>query len=72
MINSIDYKFRFDEKSVTEAKSTSFDHQLTYHLARYLGKPLTTGSSDRHAKTEIMNIDSGEWKSGPDYPFHST
>ena len=55
------------------AKSTTFKHDDIYHLAKYLGKPLTTGSwgFPGHAKTEIMNLENGEWESGPDYPFHS-
>ena len=52
------------------AKSTTFKHDYIYHLAKYLGKPLTTGSSRAHAKTEIMNLENGEWEWGPDYPFH--
>ena len=40
-------------------------------MAKYLGKPLTTGSINSHAKTEIMSLENGEWQSGPDYPFHS-
>ena len=60
--------------SVEEAKSTTFEHYSIYHLAKYRGQPFTTGSwsPDRqHAKTEIMRLESGEWESGPDYPFHS-
>jgi len=42
-------------------------------LATYRGQPLTTGSDyPKHAKTEIMSLDTGEWESGPDYPFHPT
>ena len=44
-------------------------------MANYFGKPFTTGSDDEsdhpNAKTEIMNLENGEWQSGPDYPFHS-
>ena len=61
--------------SLEEAKSTTFEHGWIYHLAKYLGQPFTTGSSGyfdpSHAKTEIMRLESGEWESGPDYPFHS-
>ena len=47
-------------------------HNNILHLATYLGQPLTTGSYyPDHAKTEIMSLESGEWESGPDYPFHS-
>ena len=63
-------KIRFDGISVEEAKSTTFRHSNIYHLAKYLGQPFTTGSYG-HAKTEIMRLESGEWESGPDYPFQS-
>ena len=69
MINKL---FRFDGKSVTLSGSTTFEHNDIYHLAKYLGQPFTTGSFNPwHAKTEIMRLESGEWKSGPDYPYHS-
>ena len=65
-------KIRFDGISVEEAKSTTFKHDWIFHLAKYLGQPFTTGSDyPSHAKTEIMRLESGEWESGPDYPFHS-
>ena len=65
-------KIRFDGISVEEAKSTTHEHNLISHLAKYRGQPFTTGGSDpNHAKTEIMRLESGEWESGPDYPFHS-
>ena len=64
-------KIRFDGISVEEAKSTTFGHSDILHLAKYLGQPFTTGSWTGHAKTEIMRLESGEWESGPDYPFHS-
>ena len=68
------FKFRFNGKSVEVAKSTTFKHKWIDHLAKYLGKPLTTGSGgySGHAKTEIMNLENGEWESGLDYPFDST
>ena len=47
---------------------------MIYHLAKYNGQPLTTGSWDNpsgHSKTEIMNLGNGKWESGPDYPFDS-
>ena len=64
-------KFRFNGNSVEVANSSTFEHVRIYHLAKYLGKPLTTGSWNSHAKTEILNLENGEWESGPDYPFHS-
>ena len=57
--------------SVEEAKSTTFEHRGIGHLAKYIGQPFTTGSGG-HAKTEIMRLESGEWESGPDYPFYSS
>ena len=56
------------------AKSTTFKHDRIYYMAKYLGKPLTTGSYGWYndcAKNEIMNLENGEWESGPDYPFYS-
>ena len=64
--------FRFDGKSVEKAKSTTFEHNYIIQLATYRGQPLTTGSQKpNHAKTEIMSLETGEWESGPDYPFYS-
>ena len=64
--------FRFNGKSVEEAQFTAFEHDYILHLATYLGRPFTTGSySPNHAKTEIMSLETGEWESGPDYPFYS-
>lgn len=63
-------KFRFDGKSVSTLQSTTFEHNSINHLASYIGQPLTVGSWG-HAKTEIMNVESGQWKTGQDYPFHS-
>ena len=64
--------FRFDGKSVQKAKSTTFEHRYIKQLAKYRGQPLTTGSyKPNHAKTEIMSLETGEWESGPDYPFYS-
>ena len=56
---------------VEEAKSTTVEYHYIYHLAKYRGQPFTTGSL-YNAKTEIMRLESGEWESGPDYPFHSS
>ena len=64
---------RFDGISVALSGSTTFKHEYIFHLAKYLGQPFTTGSVGYpgHAETEIMRLESGEWESGPDYPFHS-
>ena len=69
----INHSFRFDGEFVDTAEETSFDHSRVYHLGSYVGQPLTTGShtSNGYTKTEIMNLESGQWVTGPDYPFHS-
>ena len=65
--------FRFDGISVEKAKSTTYEHKYILQLATYRGQPLTTGSDEpKNAKTEIMSLATGEWESGPDYPFYST
>ena len=67
----INIKLRFDGKTVSASKSTVFDHNGNYHLASYLGQPLTVGSW-RHPVSEIMNVETGQWKLAEDYPFHSS
>ena len=47
---------------------------MTYGLANYKGRALTTGCYDSGtcgAKTEIMDMNTLTWNSGPDYPFYS-
>ena len=66
-------KFRFDGQLVQTVQSTSGYHSEIYHLASYRGQPLTTGSfshSSSYKRTEIMNLESGEWTIGPYYPFN--
>lgn len=71
----IEYKFRFDGQVVESANSTIYSHNNIIHMASYLGEPLTTGSwsiikrASNHAKTELMNLQTGEWNTQPDYPF---
>ena len=70
--------FRFNGKSVQKAKYTTFNHHRIYQLATYVGQPFTTGSSSHehggssynHAKTDIMSLETGEWRLRPDYPFY--
>ena len=70
--NFLKSKFRFNGRVVEQVRSTTYEHDMIYHLASYRGQPLTTGSSrPGHAKTEIMDLKSGKWTSGPDYPFKS-
>ena len=72
--NFLKLKFRFDGESIQSVGSTTYYHANVYHLASYRGQPMTTGdhySSSSYVKTEIMNIETGQWTTGPDYPFHS-
>ena len=68
-------KYRFDGKMVELAQSSRYRHVSIIHLASYLGQPLTTGSwstlypTGRHAKTEMMSLETGEWITEADYPF---
>ena len=73
LFNFLKIKFRFDGTMVQTAQSTTYQHRYIYHLASYRGQPLTTGSccSSGYTKTEIMNLATGKWTTGPDYPFHS-
>ena len=69
--NFLKSKFRFNGRVVEQVRSTTYKHNGIYHLASYRGQPLTTGSGS-HAKTEIMDLKSGKWTRGPDYPFKSS
>ena len=69
--NFLKSKFRFNGRVVEQVRSTTYEHNHIYRLASYRGQPLTTGSYASHAKTEIMDLKSGKWTSGPDYPFDS-
>ena len=41
-------------------------------MANYLGKALTTGGESwPGVKTELMDMNTLTWSSGPDYPFTS-
>ena len=77
--------FSYDGTTVSASQPTNYLHYKIYHLATYLGQPMTVGSWSNssyllgkysrtrlnHAKTEIMNLKNGQWQSGPDYPFSS-
>ena len=66
---------RFDGEVFHTAGSSTYSHKYTWGMANYLGKALTTGclgdSSTCFVKTELMNMDTLSWSSGPDYPFTS-
>ena len=64
----------FDGQSYQSAGSSEYSHQNTLGMANYRGKALTTGcwSSSCGRKTELMDMTTLTWSSGPNYPFTST
>ena len=67
----------FDGESYQSAGSSEYSHRETHRIANYLGKALTTGcsiygSSTCAVKTELMDMETLTWSSGPDYPFTSS
>ena len=52
------------------AKSSYYRHKLI-QLAKYRGQPLATGDIE-HNKAELMSLETGQWRTGPEYPFHSS
>ena len=66
---------RFDGEFCHSADSSSYSHKNTFGMANYLGKALTTGcnNSAEHSgcgvKTELMDMNTLTWSSGPDFPF---
>ena len=64
--------FRFDGEYFQTAGSSKFGHKYTYGLGNYKNKALTTGCDENSscgAKTELMNMETLQWSSGPDFPF---
>ena len=60
----------FDGENYETVASTRYSHVQTFGMAKYQGRPLTTGAyHERSVKTEIMNLSTGGWEAGPDYPF---
>ena len=51
----------------------SHTYTYMYRIANYRDKALTTGCDDQNAdcdvKTELMDMNTLTWSSGPDYPF---
>ena len=67
--------FRFDGEFYHSAGSSTYSHAATMGMANYLGKALTTGCVDDstcYIKTELMDMNTLTWSSGPDYPFTSS
>ena len=76
LFSSLKIKYRFDGQIVESTYSTIYKHDYIVHLASYRNQPLTTGSwnpfnhTDSHTKTEIMNLETGEWTTEADYPYN--
>ena len=72
----IEFVFSFDGQSYQSASSSEYSHRLTYGMANYRGKALTTGctvsSGSCGLKTELMDMTTLTWSAGPDYPFTSS
>ena len=64
----------FDGQSYQSAGSSQYSHRMTYGMANYRGKALTTGCATVGScglKTELMDMTSLTWSAGPDYQFTS-
>lgn len=68
----------FDGRYYEAAGTSSFSHRKTTGLGIYHGKAFTTGCDEDDendeecgTKTEMMNMSTLRWESGPDYPFGS-
>lgn len=71
VVENFNSKFRFNGILVEPAESTIYEHYEINHLASYRGNPMTTGGSYSSGVTEIMNLETGQWIEGPEYPFFS-
>lgn len=72
MSNASTVMFRFDGEYFHTAGSSKFQHGSTFGMANYKNKALATGgnyAASYNAKTELMDMETLEWSSGPDYPF---
>ena len=66
---------RFDGEFYHSAGSSTYSHRETIGMANYLGKALTTGCYNEpecYVKTELMDMSTLSWSSGPDFPFTSS
>ena len=65
------FYFRFDGENFENASPSKCDHELTYGLANYRGKALTTGSYNAgcSVRTEIYDFETNQWSNGADYPY---
>merc|ERR1712176_1737682 len=67
----------FDGNFFQSAGSSTYSHLWTHGMANYHGKALTTGCYQSKGfpscslKTELMDLQSSIWVSGPDYSLTS-
>ena len=63
--------FSFDGTNFETAGSAKCDHYVTYGLANYRGKAITTGSwnSGCSVRTELYDFETDQWNDAADYPF---
>lgn len=64
-------RFSFNGKNFHSAGSSTYYHDYTA-MANYMGQALVTGcywDKSCSIKTELMNMNTLTWRSGPDYPF---
>ena len=63
----------FDGEFYQPFGSSTYSHTETWRIANYRCKALTTGCDDQNSdcdiKTELMDMNTLSWSSGPDYPF---
>lgn len=72
---------RFDGEEFHPAESTTFSHRSVLGMGNYKNSALTVGcrtsntntcnDTVAYIKTEIMNMETGHWSNGPDFPFAS-
>ena len=70
----LNFVLRFDGESYQSVSSTEYSHRYTFGMGNYHGKALVTGchmDSTCYVKTELMDMNTLTWSSGPDYPFAS-
>ena len=62
------YFSSFDGETFKSEASSKFPHAYAMALGSYRKSPFVTGASSGF-KTEILNLESGEWEQAGDYPF---
>ena len=71
LIILLNFFLSFDGQSYQSAGSSEYSHQNTLGMANYREKALTTGCDygSCAVKTELMDMETLSWSSGPEYPF---